>query len=414
MTITSTADRQGVAAWSPAGSSTRMRPYLAAGVAMMGASLIAVNPLTPTIANDIQERAVRLTDSVVADVGDFAANVGTALPGSLDMSGLASAAASIPPAVNPIVEWLNVFQTAGSNLQSIADTWLADPFPVLAQVASNQIGFADTLGSNLQTLGNGVYDLLTQTLPPQITTLIDGIQAGDIASSVSTFNENFTLDLLPLLTPLDNILAIPGEMLTNLAHTVTDNLASVVTFDLLVPLNGLLYATEQGAANGLQAALDAYNAGQTGTALVDLLNVPALTVGGYLNGSTGTFDAGLLQSGGSLFGGAGLLNSLVNTIPQAFAKSLIPSGGTAATWGGVLDQLGTLLFGGLESYFGVSPAAFDPVAAFDPAAFSAAFDPAALSMAFDPAAVTDIGSMLAADLAPNLSTIALDLLSSLL
>ncbi len=406
MTITSTADRQGVAAWSPAGSSTRMRPYLAAGVAMMGASLIAVNPLTPTIANDIQERAVRLTDSVVADVGDFAANVGTALPGSLDMSGLAIAAASIPPAVNPIVEWLNVFQTAGSNLQSIADTWLADPFPVLAQVASNQIGFADTLGSNLQTLGNGVYDLLTQTLPPQITTLIDGIQAGDIASSVSTFNSSLIFDLLPLATPLLNIADIPGEMLTNLSTTVSDNLAnSVLTF--LLGFNGMIFAQSQGTANGLQLALDAYNAGQYPTALVDLLNVPALSVGGYLNGSTGPFDLGVLQTGG-------LVDALVNEIPQDFAKSLVPTGGTAATWGGVLDQLGTLLFGGLESYFGVSPAAFDPVAAFDPASFSAAFDPAALSMAFDPAAVTDIGSMLAADLAPNLSTIALDLLTSLL
>ncbi|WP_407686228.1 hypothetical protein [Mycobacterium sp. HUMS_1102779] len=349
---------------------------------------------------------MRLTDSVVADVGDFAANVGTALPGSLDMSGLAIAAASIPPAVNPIVEWLNVFQTAGSNLQSIADTWLADPFPVLAQVASNQIGFADTLGSNLQTLGNGVYDLLTQTLPPQITTLIDGIQAGDIASSVSTFNSSLIFDLLPLATPLLNIADIPGEMLTNLSTTVSDNLAnSVLTF--LLGFNGMIFAQSQGTANGLQLALDAYNAGQYPTALVDLLNVPALSVGGYLNGSTGPFDLGVLQTGG-------LVDALVNEIPQDFAKSLVPTGGTAATWGGVLDQLGTLLFGGLESYFGVSPAAFDPVAAFDPASFSAAFDPAALSMAFDPAAVTDIGSMLAADLAPNLSTIALDLLTSLL
>jgi len=406
MTTTSIAGRQGVAASSPADSSTRMRPYLAAGVAMMGASLIAVNPLTPTIADDIQQRAVRLTDSVVADVGDFAANVGTALPGSLDMSGFASAAASIPPAVNPIVEWLNVFETAGSNLQAIAQDWFADPFPVLGQVLSNQVGYADVTGSNLSALSTDLYTFVTQTLPPQINTLIDGIRSGAISSSVSTFNENFTLDLLPLLTPLDNILAIPGEMLTNLAHTVSDNLSNVLTFDLLVPLNGLLYATAQGAANGLQAALDAYDAGQTGTALVDLLNVPALTLGGYLNGSTGLFDAGLLQSGGSLFGGDGLLNSLINTIPQAFATGLAPSG-TATTLPEALSQLWALITNSLSS------ALPSTAAAFDPAAFSAAFDPAALSMAFDPAAVTDIGSMLAADLAPNLSTIALDLLSLL-
>ncbi|MFY2861306.1 hypothetical protein ACOJVU_16525, partial [Mycobacterium sp. THU-M104] len=149
-------------------SAARMRPYLAAGVAVVGASLIAVNPVAPTIATDIQERAVRLTGSVAASIGEVTTNIATTLPGSLDMGDLSAAATSIPPAVNPIIEWLNVFQTAGSNLQGIADTWLSDPFPVLAQVASNQIGFADTLGSNLQELGNDGYKLLTQTLPPQI------------------------------------------------------------------------------------------------------------------------------------------------------------------------------------------------------------------------------------------------------
>lgn len=400
---------QSVAASSRMVSSTRMRPYLAAGVAMMGASLIAVNPVAPTIANDIQERAVRLTDSVVADVGDFAANVGTALPGSLDVSGVANAAASIPPAVNPLVEWLNVFQTAGSNLQGIADAWLADPYPVLAQVASNQIGFADTLGSNLQTLGNGVYTLLTQTLPPQFSTLIDGIQSGAISSSVGTFNTNLLFDLFPLVTPLQNITNIPGEMLTNLSTAVSANLFDNLVLPTLLDFNEAVFATTQGAANGLQAALDAYDAGQYGTAFVDLLNVPAVTADGFLNGTTGEFaNTGFLDFPN------GLLNTWVNTIPQAWASSLVPSGGTPATWGGVLDQLGNLLFGGLESYFGVTPAAFDPAAVFDPSALSMLFDPAALSMSFDPAAVTDIGSMLAADLAPNLSTIALDLLTSLL
>ncbi|MGF2951783.1 hypothetical protein ACOJVP_05435, partial [Mycobacterium sp. THU-M116] len=165
-----------------------------------------------------------------------------------------------------------------------------------------------------------------------------------------------------------------------------------------------VYSQAQGAADGLQLALDAYNAGQYPTAFVDLLNVPALSVGGYLNGAPDAFDTGFLQTGG-------LLDALVNTLPQAWAASLIPSGGTAATWGGVLDQLGNLLFGGLESYFGVTPAAFDPAAAFDPSALSLSFDPGALSTSFDPAAVTDIGSVLAGDLAPNLSTMALDLLS---
>ncbi|MGF2947071.1 hypothetical protein [Mycobacterium sp. Lab-001] len=386
-----------------------MRPYLAAGVAVVGAGLIAVNPVAPTIAADISERAVRLTSSMAASIGEVTTNIATTLPGSLDMGDLSAAATSIPPAVNPIVEWLNVFSGAFTNVDEVATQWLADPFPILSQVISNQIGFANDAGSNLQGLAADIGTLLTQQLPANFETLFAGIQAGDISQSVSIFNQALLADLAPLLTPLSNLASIPGEMLANLG-----NAADQIPY-ILVSMVGDVFtamlAGAQGTANGVQSALDAATAGQFATAFVDLLNVPAMSVGGFLNGVTEPSAVPGLLTWSDLPGNtSGLLNDLVNTWPRLYIVPALSGGATAATLSGDLNQLGNLIFGNLSSALGLDPAAFDP-AAFDPAAFSAAFDPATLSLSFDPAAVTDIGSVLAADLAPNLSTIALDLLS---
>ncbi|MFY2861305.1 hypothetical protein ACOJVU_16520 [Mycobacterium sp. THU-M104] len=385
-------------------SAMRMRPYLAAGVAVVGAGLIAVNPVAPIIAADISEPAVRLTGAAAASIGEFTINIAAALPGALDMGDASTAAASIPPAVNPIVEWLNVFSGAFTNVDEIATQWLADPFPILLQMFSNQIGFANDAGSNLQTLAADIDTVLTRQLPANFETLFAGIQAGDASQSVYTFSQALLADLAPLQTPLSNLANIPGEMLTNLGNAV-DQIPDILV-SMLGDVFTAILAGAQGAVYGLQLALDAAIVGQFDTALVDLLNVPAMTVGGFLNGVTVPSDVpGLLTWSDAPGNTSGLLNDLVNVWPRVYVVPALSGGDTAATLSGDLNQLGNLIFGNLSAALGLDPAAFDP------AAFSAAFDPAALSMSFDPAAVTDIGSVLAADLAPNLSTIALDLLS---
>jgi hypothetical protein len=80
-----------------------VRPYATAGVALVGAGVIAVTP-------------------VPAPLGD--AHIPTL-----------RAAVALTQATNPYEE---VFQTAAANVQTIFNTFLANPTPILSQILSNQ------------------------------------------------------------------------------------------------------------------------------------------------------------------------------------------------------------------------------------------------------------------------------------
>ncbi|ORA74880.1 hypothetical protein BST25_07055 [Mycobacterium heidelbergense] len=360
-----------------------MRSCLAAGVALVGASLIAVNPVAPTIAADIQEHAVRLTSTIADDLGDLTASAAT-VAGSLDFDGLAgaAAAASVP---GPIGEWVNVFTQAVSNLQQLGGEITADPFPILAQVLHNQLGFANTLGSNLQAMGAGLQPLLTQQLPKNLQTLFSSIAAGHISTGVGTFNTDLLLGLLPIATPLENILAIPGEMAQNLANVLTQQLPNVGLTLMLLPLAASL-GTSQAVADGLQSVVDAWGAGQPLQALVDVVNLPAIATGAFVNGYNSTVGIGF----SGLLGSSGVFDELLVNIPQSIATTLA-NGATPATLAGDLSELTATLLSGLHGIL----------------------NPGAFAAAFTPAAIANIGSLLAANLAPRLTGLVFSLLSLL-
>lgn len=387
--ILSTGKRGGLSKSRPSGSATRMRSCLAAGVALVGASLIAVNPVAPTIAADIQEHAVRLTSTIADDLGDLTASAAT-VAGSLDFDGLvgAAAAASVP---GPIGEWVNVFTQAVSNLQQLGGEITADPFPILAQVLHNQLGFANALGSNLQTMGSDLYSLLTQTLPPQIQKMFSSIAAGEISSGVATFNQNLVLDLLPSAGPLVNILGIPGEIAQNFADVV-QQLPNIGLTYLLEGLE-LTEGTSQAVADSLQSVVNAWAAGQPLQAFVNVLNLPAIATGAFVNGYVSPFNdvgyLGLLTSAESGMG-SGLLDQILVQIPQSIASTLA-NGATPATLAGDLSELTATLLNGLHGIL----------------------NPGAFAAAFTPAAIANIGSLLAANLAPRLTGLVFSLLSLL-
>ena len=120
----------------------RLRPYATAGVALVGASVIAIAPVAPP-----------LPDVYVANP-----------------------AVQLSAAVDPITPWLNVFNDSVINFAGLADAWLEAPSPVLQQVIANQIGYLGELpdfeaifGQMLTNLGNGVaapFATDTSTLDP--------------------------------------------------------------------------------------------------------------------------------------------------------------------------------------------------------------------------------------------------------
>ncbi|ORA77030.1 hypothetical protein K3U93_18830 [Mycobacterium malmoense] len=354
-----------------------MRPYLAGGVALVGASLIAVNPITSNIAANIQERAVRLTSTVTDDIGDLTTNAATTLAGSLDFNDLASAA------TGPITSWINVFTEAYDNLQVLGGEIQADPLPALAQVVSNQLGFANTVGSDLYTIGSDVYTLLTQTLPPQLQTLFSSIAAGDISEGMRTFTNSLTFDLLPSAEPLLGILAVPGEVAQNFANVLQQQLPDIALGGLLSVLS-VNYGALQSTADAAQLVENTWNAGQPLQALIDVLNAPAYITGATVNGFTSSF---VNVSYPGILGAYGLAQQLLVTIPQDIASTLA-NGATPATWSENLSELIAIITGSLGGGV-LNPAEFVPAAA------------------------TDIGSLLATNLAPSLSGLAFSLLSLL-
>jgi hypothetical protein len=297
-------------------SASRLRACLAAAVALAGAGLIAVNPVAPSssvMGADFVHRGVRLTTS----------------------------AADLAAATDPLTEWANVITGAVTNIEQIGGEIQADPLPVLAQVIANQLAFSETIDTNLQSLLSSVNTLVSDELPQAVQTLLSGIEAGDIGSAVNNFTSGLLLDLLPGATPLVNILDIPGEIAQNLANVVTSQVPNAGLEILLAPL-GLLFGTTQALADDSQAIVDALQGGQYSTALTDLLNMPAIATGAFLNGydATATYDIGydgLLSSAESGLG-SGLLDQLLVQIPQQIASTLA-DGSTPATLAGDLTAL---------------------------------------------------------------------------
>ncbi|KUI39060.1 outer membrane porin GjpA [Mycobacterium sp. GA-2829] len=121
---------------------TSVRPFATAGIALVGASAIAIPPLvaTPT----------------------------------LPEVKVANPAVQLSAAVDPIEAWLQVFETSGANLEKLADAWLQTPAPVLQQVLANQFGYLGELpdvGAIAEQIGTNLEAALTSLFAEDLSTL---------------------------------------------------------------------------------------------------------------------------------------------------------------------------------------------------------------------------------------------------
>lgn len=128
---------------------------------------------------EFQERAVALT----ADAGNLLIDAGSAVG-----SGLVSALD--PVSSDPIT---------AIDLVGLANSIIADPFPVLQQMINNDIGFADTLGAGLQSVGNVLGTGLAE-LPGQLQTVLADIAAGNLTGAAGVIGDGI-LDTNSILGP---------------------------------------------------------------------------------------------------------------------------------------------------------------------------------------------------------------------
>ena len=286
-----------------------VRPYAAAGVALLSAGVIAVSPVAPQLPA-VQAAARALT----------------------------SANVQLAASVDPIELWVQVFQTAAANLTVIGQQVAANPTPILSQVIANQVASFTALGNSLQSSAQTVNQIF-QTAPDALQTALGQLQDGNIVGAVDTFNNNIVIPLtLAALQVVSDSLRPVVSTVTNFGKafaTLPDDLFAVVlpmTYPLLSAVNAIVQTT--------QDVSDGVAAGDAGAVVNALVNAPAHLVGGVLNGA-GSILGGLLPAAGILtpydpnfgFLASGPISSLIalrETIAQALGAAP-PAPAAAAT-----------------------------------------------------------------------------------
>lgn len=253
-----------------------VRSYLTAGVALAGASVIAVSPVVVTT-----------SDTTIA-----------ALPTS-------SVAVELTAAVNPITAWVDALAAAAQNVGSIGNAVLQDPAPLLRQLLRNQLGYGETLFTAAQGVVEGAVGYLDPANEfgfwADIRKAGTQLAAGNIGGAVTTVAGALTLGPLfsigiPLLT--SGLLEIPATIAQNFANVVRALTDVATVLPIVTGALGAVLAPINAIGDTIGAAFNALATGNLVDAVVNLINIPAAAAGALLNGYTnseGTPYPGLLS-----------------------------------------------------------------------------------------------------------------------
>lgn len=269
-----------------------LRPYVTAGVALVGASVIAVTPVAPP-APALQTHAVQLSAAVQ----------------------------------DPISQWVGIADRTFTQSGAIVQTILENPAPILQQIAVNQLGYAQQVGTTLQTVANSFSTLFDPSFPFGITqTLINAanlLQQGDAAGASQLIWNVLFQGSLYRLFPLATLTQIPAKMAQNFASAVTAVAGMPLTFGVSVftMLHAPFLAFEE-AATDFSAALA--NQDTTGAALA-LASFPGKVFDYAVNGIpfNGVHYQGLIGAGG-------LIPNLV-AAGETIAKAIAPKAAEAVS-----------------------------------------------------------------------------------
>ncbi|BBY82411.1 hypothetical protein H7I53_13060 [Mycolicibacterium pulveris] len=255
-----------------------IRPYLTAGVALVGASVIAVSPVAPPVP-DIK---VGATPSV-------------------------SSAMQLASATNPLAALGDLFGNTGNSLNGLVQQVAADPAPILAQLVINQ-GHALQYFVDLAQEVGGLLPDIAQLIQQAAQTIVTQLGEGDITGAGQTLSQTLVFSALPLAA-----LLVPP---LNFASNITQNIANVAAavngefiFQVLLPVIYPVMGSINGGADILQTAYDAVRAGDLVGAVGALVSAPIVMTDTILNGF-GDF-AGLLTPHNAFGFNGGIVASLL-------------------------------------------------------------------------------------------------------
>jgi len=231
-----------------------VRPYATAGIALVGASVIAISPLAPPMPG---AQALQRT---VSSVG-----------------------VELSAAVNPIENWVQVFQKSAANLGAIGQQIAADPAPILSQIVANQIASLKVLQAAFNT-NAGTLKLIFQGAPGAIETARGQLQSGNITGAVDTINNNI---IIPLALAAVQAVSDSTVPLVNTVNNFAKAFATLpnAVFQVVLPMTFPLLSTINVIVQATQDVYDGVVASDPGAVISTLVNLPANLVGGFLNGS---------------------------------------------------------------------------------------------------------------------------------
>lgn len=274
-----------------------VRSYLAAGVALAGAGVIAVSPVAP-LPPDITERAQ------------------------------SSAGVALSALANPIDGYAAAFTAALKNVEGLTARIAADPAPILSNIVRNQVNSAAGIATFAEVFGSSVITALAET-PEQLQSAVDKFTSGDVTGALETVLQTV---LGPVVNGVVDTLLFNPDIWTGLQTAIRQPVANALSVidllavpdvynvlgPLLAPVQLLTDVTDAvgEAGDGVFAGFKTGDLEKVANAVINL--GPNFTYA-LLNGAKGLpgYSAGLLGSEGIV---AGLL-----TLRDLVADAIAPA-----------------------------------------------------------------------------------------
>lgn len=325
------------------------RPHFAAGVAFVGASVIAAAAVTPM-------PEIHLPD--------------------VSLPSIHAAEVNLAALANPLEVYAQVFQTAFANTNTLIQNTV--PGQLLNQILQNQVSSAATLLNGLSTAGGGIAAAASQ-VPAVLATAVSQLAAGNVEGAVNSLLSvplTVAAPALNLLPVLQGILTKPLTNLVNVVNAFTaDPLATLLAVSGFV---APLISVPGAAAAAIQNVINAVGTGDLGAVANAVLTAPATIADGILNGGYGPDLgplAGIPAGSGIVVKAGGLLASSSSSF-DADGNFVINTGGPLYALQQVLKMITDA----------IAPQAPAPTAAIASLPTAAA---ATITLSTDPAAPAD-------------------------
>lgn len=251
------------------------RRHAAPGIALAGAAIIAVSPITPV------QPDVHLPD--------------------VHLPHLSASQVELTALTNPLAQWQQVIAKAIDNIGQLGGLVMGDQTPIIKQVIADQLANAAVLSSAAKNALEAINTSVA-ALPAALQTASGQLAAGDVEGAV----QGIVASLLPLVLNLVDGFNAAYPVVTNTAQNMA-NLVAVVP-NLVLPavlaLSGPLFSTVNAGAATAQDVVDAIRGGDIEGLANAIINAPATMTGAVLNGygntPLGLPAAGLLSPIGDL------------------------------------------------------------------------------------------------------------------